>query len=68
LFYLIFFWHEENLNIFCSKPLEEKKYHPGQDKIPHSGECMASVPIPGPGSIVIVTNMREARRQGMTRK
>ncbi|HAU5004449.1 TPA: hypothetical protein JD037_13360 [Raoultella ornithinolytica] len=25
---------------------------------------MASVPIPGPGSIVIAGNMREARRQG----
>lgn len=28
---------------------------------------MASVPIPGPGSIVIASNMREARRQGMSR-
>ena len=28
---------------------------------------MASVPIPGPGSIVIAGNMREARRQGMSR-
>lgn len=28
---------------------------------------MASVPIPGPGSIVIAGNMREARRQGVSR-
>lgn len=28
---------------------------------------MASVPTPGPGSIVIVNNMREARQNGMSR-
>lgn len=28
---------------------------------------MASVPTPGPGSIVIANNMREARRNGMAR-
>ena len=28
---------------------------------------MASVPIPGPGSIVIANNMREARNHGMSR-
>lgn len=28
---------------------------------------MSSVPIPGPGSIVIARNMREARQKGMSR-
>lgn len=28
---------------------------------------MASVPTPGPGSIIIANNMREARRHGMSR-
>ena len=55
------------MNIFCSILKYRKNYHGGQKKNPDKGECMASVPISGPGSIVIANNMREARLNGMSR-